>query len=86
MYLPSSLVGVYTLSQGFVHTVLEAISPQYSSGFFSDLSSSSWYLRLWYCEEAGLLEDKEEEEEEIEHEESLEMCLPRPGANHILAL
>ena len=68
--------------------MLEAISPQYSSGFCSDLFNSSSYFRLWYWEEAGglLEEDKEEEEVERQHEESLEMCLPSPGANHIFAL
>ena len=70
--------------------MLEAISPQYSSGFCSDLCNSSWYFGLWYWEEAGLLEeDKDEEEkedEERQHEESLEMRLPSPGANHIFAL
>ena len=70
--------------------MLEAISPQYSSGFTSDLCNSSWYFGLSYWEEAGLLEEdkdeeeKEEEEEERQHEES--MRLPSPGANHIFAL
>ena len=68
--------------------MLDAISPQYSSGFCSDLRNSSWYFRLWYWDEAGLLEEdkEEEEEEERQHEESLEMCLPKPGASHIFAL
>ena len=67
--------------------MLDAISPQYSSGFCSDLRNSSWYFMLWYWEEAEPLEeDKEEEEEERQHEESLEMRLPKPGASHIFAL